>query len=409
MSDHPAVLTATQTTPRRTELQMQRITWVAVVLGMAAWLSLGVLVGRWGIHTLRSASAPAPSVLASVAGVVLYREANQRNDVSAEAGIQLFDGDELATSFGSNAVVRLFDGTNLELFPEARIRIEAARVGRFNPAATEARIAIERGAARLTVPDLADRPHGVTMVTPHARATFAGGAYTLRVGQSDTRVSVWDGESSVQGSGEPIMVGSGEKVIASRDGPALRVVNVLENIVVNGDFRERYEAWEPWDEREQGRPDVPGSLDLTNLAAGQRALRVTRDSIGDAHNETGLRQRLGRDVNGARAIVLQAQVKVDYSSLSGGGYLGSEFPIMVRIRARDRRGGEQVWTHGFYYANPENRPVDRGTLVPRREWVAYAMDLTDVMGPLSTIESIEVFGAGHTFDASISQVQLLVD
>ncbi len=410
MNDPTSFIAATPAAARRTEQQMRRLTWMAVLLGLLASVGLVVFAGRWGVQTLRHSSAPAPSVLESIAGVVLYREADQRSDVSAEAGIQLFDGDELATSFGSTAVVRLFDGTNLELFPEARLRIEAARVGRFNSGATEARLAIERGTARLTIPALADRSHAITVVTPHAPATFASGAYTLRVGPNDTRISVWEGQSQVQMGVEQVIVEDGEKLVVGKDPPRYRVVDVLENIVGNGEFASRYEDWEPWDEREQGRPDVPGRIELTSPFVGSgHALRVTRDSIRDAHNETGLRQRLGRDVNGARAVVLKAKVKVDFSSLSGGGYLGSEFPMMIRVRARDRRGSDQIWTQGFYYANPENRPTERGTLVTRGEWVEYSADLTQVMGQLSTIEVLEVFGAGHTFDASIAGIRLLVD
>ncbi len=410
MNDHARVVGGSLPAARRSDRQMQRLTWVAVLSGLVVWGALVVAAGRWTLDMLRQSSAPAPSSLESVAGVVLYREADHRNDVSADAGIQLFDGDELATSFGSTAVIRLFDGTSLELFPEARVRIESARVGRFNPGATVARLALERGAARVTVPDAENQPHTVTVVTPHAPAAFAPGAYTLRVWSNETRISVWEGRSRVVTGGEAIAVDAGQKVVLGKDPPRYRVGEVLEDVVMNGNFAARFEGWEPWEEREQDRPDVPGRIELTSPFDGPaRALRVSRESVRDAHNETGLRQQLGRDVNGARAIVLEARVKVDYSSLSGGGYLGSEYPMMIRIRARDRRGSDQIWTQGFYYANPENRPTSRGILVQRGEWTDFRVDLTQVMSQVATIESIEVFGAGHTFDASITGVRLLVD
>ena len=83
--------------------------------------------------------------------------------------------------------------------------------------------------------------------------------------------------------------------------------------------------------------------------------------------------------------------------------------MTIRVRARDRRGSDQIWTQGFYYANPENRPTPMATMVPRGDWVEYSADLTQVMGQLSSIEVVEVFRAGHTFDASIAGVRLLVD
>jgi hypothetical protein len=397
-------------TPTRNEATMQRWTWTAVLIAFLLWGGLTVFAGRWGLDTLRFSSAPAPSVLEHAAGVVLYRELDQRNDVSAQVGMQLFDGDELATSFGSTAVVRLFDGTRVELFPEGRFRVHASRIGRFNPAATQARLAIERGAARITVPPDVEKTHELRLVTPHAEAAFVPGAYTLRVGPADTRISVWEGRSEVAVAGETIVLEDAEKIVIAADPPGYRLVDVLENVVRNGSFVMRFDGWEPWDEREQGRPDVPGRIELEGEGgAAPRELRVWRESIRDAHNETGVRQRVGRDVNGSRVIVLEARVRVDHSSLSGGGYLGSEYPMMVRLRARDRRGSEQVYTQGFYYANPENRPTPTGRMVPRGEWADIRLDLTEALSQAATIESIEVFGAGHTFDARITDVRLLVD
>src|SRR5207253_5612728 len=133
------------------------------------------------------------------------------------------------------------------------------------------------------------------------------------------------------------------------------------------------------------------------------------ESQVDAHDETGLRQRLDVDVRGARAVRLEALVRVDAASLSGGGYLGSEYPMMVRVRTRDRRDAEQVWTQGFYYANEENRPTPIGRRIERGAWTLFSFDLEDELRQTATIESIEVFGAGHTFDASIGEIRLLVD
>jgi hypothetical protein len=100
---------------------------------------------------------------------------------------------------------------------------------------------------------------------------------------------------------------------------------------------------------------------------------------------------------------------VDYASLSGGGYVGSEYPIMVRLRYRDRRGSDQFWTQGFYYANPENRPTALGMLIERGVWVPIELDITHVLGQATSIVSFEVSGSGHTFDASIGDLRLLVD
>ena len=83
--------------------------------------------------------------------------------------------------------------------------------------------------------------------------------------------------------------------------------------------------------------------------------------------------------------------------------------MMLRVRFRDVRGAEQVWTQGFYYANPENRPVGIGQRLERGVWTDVSFDLTQHRNPPAFIDSLELFGAGHNFDASIGSVQLLVD
>jgi hypothetical protein len=136
---------------------------------------------------------------------------------------------------------------------------------------------------------------------------------------------------------------------------------------------------------------------------------VNRVSLIDAHNETGLSQDLIRDVSGARQIVIAARLRVEQASLSGGGYLGSEYPLMIRVRYHDSRGVEQTWVQGFYYANPENRPVPVGQRVERGVWTEFSFDLTQLRIPPAVVDTVQVFGAGHTFDALIGDVRLLVD
>lgn len=391
--------------------QMERRTWRVVWLAFAVWLIAVTLATGWAAAFVQSAVMPAPSTLGAVSGVVLYREADQRSEASAREGLQIFEGDEIATSFGSRAAIRVPDGSAVELFPETRIQLEAARIGRFNSAATQTRLALFSGTVRLSVPALGGRGPGVQLVLPEGMLSFAPGDYTVRASREATRVSVWSGHATFLARDGPKEASDGTKLVIAAGGTT-STIDLLENIVGNGDFSDNLAGWEIWEDLEQGRPDVRGQLEVISASgtgSPPKALRIWRSSLRDAHNETGLRQRLDRDVAGARAIRVEARLRVDLASLSGGGYLGSEYPIMLRVRLRDARGGDVAWTQGFYYANPENRPVPIGVTVPRGEWRAVSADLLQVVNQPATIESIEVFGAGHTFDALISSVRLLVD
>jgi hypothetical protein len=396
------------------DLRMGRLVWILLVIAFLIWLALvgGAVV--WGRSVFEHAARPVPSMLQGISGVVLYRESGQRAEVSAQPGMTLFEGDELTTSPGSTATLQGFDRSLLQIYPEARLRIEAAQVGRFNPAATQAAFALVGGTVRLSIPNEDDQPHRLQLTLGHASsATFGPGEYTVRAAEDATRISVWEGAVDATANGSMTHIGAGEKLILRwSNSSAPEVTDVLENVVLNSGFARSFESWDPWEEREQGRPDLPGHLEIVQpeeVGGPDRALHITRTSERDAHSDTGVRQAIGRDVAGARAVRIEALVRVDQASLSGGGYLGSEYPLMLRIRARDRRGGDQVWAQGFYYANPEDRPTQIGQLIPQGSWVKVSIDLSQLFTQTSSIDALEVFGAGHTFDASISDIELLVD
>src|SRR5579871_2350075 len=394
------------------QASVRRLTWAMVLTAFVVWIILATIAARWGIQALRFGSAPVPTTIERVSGVVLSRQPDGSRDASADVGTQLYEHDDVITSFGSSADLRFFDGSLVQLFPDSRLEITAARIGRFNPGPSQVSFTLMAGAIRMTVPQVEDKSFTVKVATPFGSAAFVPGDYTVRVSGAATRISVWDGRTAAAVAGETIEVSPGRKIVLGLDPSGYRIVDAMENVLTNGAFTAGFDSWEFWEEREEGRPDVSGEREIVQPAetgAPPFAARFTRTSALDTHNETGLRQVLNQDVNGARSIVLHALVKVDAASLSGGGYLGTEYPMMLRIRYRDSRGVDQVWETGFYSANAENRPVPLGEQIQQGVWTEYSVDLAQFKPPPEVIGDIEVFGAGHTFDASIADVELLVD
>jgi hypothetical protein len=407
----PVALTGRWESPSR-QAGVRRLVWTIVLVALTLWVVLAISAVRWGSATWRLAAAPVPTTIEQVNGVVLYREADQARDASAASGTQVFEHDTVVTSFGSSANLRFFDGSLVQLFPNSRLEVNTARIGRFNSDSTQLSFTLVQGAIRMEIPQILEKPYTVNVVTPNGASAFVPGEYTLRVGDDGTRISVWDGRTAAAVGSQTIEIATNQKILLSPGNQDFRVVGVLEDVIANGNFATGFGSWEPWEDREEGRPDVPGIRQIvrpTESGAPSAAARFTRTSELDSHNETGLRQALGVNVSGARSIVLHALVKVDSASLSGGGYLGTEYPMMLRLRYRDSRGAGQIWTMGFYYANPENRPTPLGDSIKRGVWTDYAVDLAQFRSPPEIIDSIEVFGAGHTFDASVADVRLLVD
>src|SRR5205814_1860640 len=90
-----------------------------------------------------------------------------------------------------------------------------------------------------------------------------------------------------------IEVNPGQKIVLAADRVHYTVGDQLENVVSNGDFTAGLAGWEPWEDREQERPDVPGQLTVVDAPPADMcghdcgaALQVSRESEIDAHNET---------------------------------------------------------------------------------------------------------------------------
>jgi len=138
-------------------------------------------------------------------------------------------------------------------------------------------------------------------------------------------------------------------------------------------------------------------------------VRVSRNL---EHGETGLKQMLDRDVSGFRHLWLRAWVRVDYADLSGGGTLGSEYPMMLQMKYEGPVEGSNIpWSIGMYYAT--DRPVPEGVAqqVPQGEWQPYEVDLmgTETSNVPYRLLEFAVMGQGHSYDARIADISLVGD
>ena len=171
-------------------------------------------------------------------------------------------------------------------------------------------------------------------------------------------------------------------------------------------------AWSAIDIGEKGRPDVGGQRKLEDVTiAGQvhRSLRLTRDTAKDTHNETGLRQEVNREVWAYRGITLTAWVRVMSASLDGGGYAGSEYPMMLRVNYVAENGGIYTWSHGFFLQNEGGRPTEIGEQVPANEWYRFSLDMTKLKDRPAYISSVDLLAAGHDYDAEVAGLDLTAE
>lgn len=387
---------------------MERWAWLVMTAGLVGFAGLLALA----VYGVRAAVeyVEAPTVVEEVSGILLYRPAEGAGQESVSSGTEIYQGDRVQVPAGSTARLQVADGSRVDLFANASVRLDEARSPRLTGRRSEFQLRIDHGTAGIAVSPATPDTRSFQVLTPHGLARLDQGEYTVRVAADATRVSVWDGRASVQVGSDVLEVTAGRKIVLNPDGSSNRV-EVLENVILNGSFANRLTAWDPWEQNE-AREDARGQLLIvapTEPNAPGTALRIQRESLVQAHNETGVTQILKTDVTGSRAVKLQMWLKVDHASLSGGGYLGTEYPLMLRVRYQTPRGNEEVWTRGFYYANPEQRPTPNSELIERGVWTRWEADLTKLPGGAAVIQHVQILGAGHTFDSSVGDVRLLVD
>ncbi|MCC7370012.1 MAG: FecR domain-containing protein [Chloroflexi bacterium] len=396
----------------RVAASARRRAWLCLVAAFVIWCSLigSVLVTAWTYR--RNATESPPAALAVERGTVFYGGSATSDQMRARPGMTAEEGGLIEVGDNGRATLDLFDGTTVRLLGNTKLELSQLRVGTFNADHTRLVLGLVEGAAHFNVAGKLPYSREVVLNTPHGRVSLSKGEYLVWVQEDGTRVSSYVGQAKAGSDDHAIRIRDSQRALLPTDGFPRGPFALSENLLRNGDFARQFLGWTMLDKGEPGRPDVGGTRRLVEeTIAGRKmqALRISRNTDKDTHNETGVLQDINRDVSAYRTIAVTGWVKVDQASLSGGGYLGSEYPVMIRVQYVDEKGGRPGWTHGFYYANPELRPTENGEIVAQGEWYPFLSRLTDLPDRPILIRSIEILSAGHDFDAMVADVRIIAE
>lgn len=308
----------------------------------------------------------------------------------------------------ASADLVLFDDSRLKLIGGASVELTRMEVGRF---INQHSLLLTQWSgpvryATANSPIDVQVPNGLLQLAAH-------GDYTVWLDGDLARVLVYGGEAHVVAGGTSVVVPEGKRVEIDPTGQVQVPVNRALPLLSNSNFVQHDQNWIAWD-----RPNSP--LDVNGKRfwvqgpdEGSTALRVVRESVKGEHGETGLIQPLDKDVSGFRHLWLTAMVRVDYADLSGGGTLGSEYPMMLRVKYEGPvENSLNPWSVGLYYSNPDNRPTEGfGEPWPQGEWRQYSVDLMDTEQSNVPFHLVEfaVMGQGHSYDARIADISLVGD
>ena len=343
-----------------------------------------------------------------VRGTVLIQESRRLDWVAASNGMDLTEGYRIRTDGSSQALLTLKDGTQINLFPDSEMSIGLLKRLRFNPQSFALTINYKSGKLRIEVGGAGGYRRDYHASAPEKGATVSlqEGSYTFDSTGDIVEMKVQDGgRATVRALDRDVEVRSGQRVQLVSGQPSSPPVAAAREMVVNGRFQDGLSRWA------SGNVDVApkstqGTVEIVSTELGNSA-KLSRTGSNASHAETFLRQDINQDVAGFRSLSLFLQLKLNIQSLSGGGYLGSEYPLMVKVYYRTEKG-DNVQVFGFYCQNDTDNLTLNGTLLPQGEWVSYVVpqNLMKLDPPPVRILSLEITSSGHDYESLVKEISL---
>ncbi len=399
----------------------QRVGWLILIISFISCCSLAVAVPLGLRSFLLSATRSIPSFITATAGTVQLFPPGVDEPVAVTDRRAIVEGSRFVTDANARALLTVpadesgvSSLATLQLYQDTDLRLDLARAPRFpwNYGANQLVLDLRKGRVSVSAQIAGGRPIQVQVNTAHASTTFGSGTYDVTIDGDSTQVRARAGTAQVLAAGRQVTINSGERSSVIAGGPPDLPVPAALNLVLNGKLEGRLSP--PWQEVVKvGAGLVAGKI--TQQSADQRqVVRFSRRTEDGAHNEVGLKQDINRDVQGYDSMSLRLDVKLLYQSVPGGGYLASEYPMMVDIAYTDIYGKDLHWYQGFYYMDlpPESTwAPPYGEKAPQDIWYSYeSLNLFDLLKDTrpARINSITLYASGHDYDSMVSDVALSV-
>lgn len=384
------------------------LAWALLLSAFGVFLLLAggiVVLGRW---YWENASDPQSARATVIQGSVLVQHRGQGGWELVTRATPLQEGDGVRTVEGSRALVTLFDGSQLELLPKTEITLTDLRSRRWNGPSYRLTVQQRSGKAHYGVSPKGDHAKTFLVRSPHGEAQLWQGSHTMTVSESDTQARAGAlGQAQVRSGGAILRLDASQRAVLSPGQPPEGPHSLREELVANGDFRLGLDGWQRGNSIGfvEGQ-DVEGTVSLTT-EDGSRAVRLLRRGSRGTHNESWLYQEIDHDISDFSQLGLSIRFKLRHQNLSGGGYEGSEYPLLLRVNFTTSAGPD-FRVYGFYYQNTADNRTDNGHLVPADTWWDFTTseNLRSITPPPQQILSVQVSASGWDYESLVRRVSL---
>jgi hypothetical protein len=394
----------------------ERVAWVVLLVALSIFcaIAIGAPLGvRWYVlYSQRAQSALVESLVGTV--VVEPPVGSGPMPLVKGASMTVPPGTTVYVDETSEAVITFFDHSFMRIFPGSTMRLDQLSAPRFAAGREPDRISLTllAGRVRIGTSRSLQTPLHFRVNTLYAQATLGeDGSYALEVVGNRADVAVYRGEAHVEAAGEEQVVRERQRTEVLAGAAPQPVVDVARNLIVNGDLEAPLTEWRVFNDQGTDGGDVDGRAELV-LDEGHNAVRLVRAGATGNHCETVLEQVINKVLpDPTTSLVVRATVKVRYQALSGGGYLSSEYPLMIRVTYRDVYDSEAEWVQGFYYQNYSGNPTTYGLQIPQDRWFLYESGnlLNTLRISPYKIVKVRVYAAGWDYESLIADVNLIAE
>ncbi|MDW8099111.1 MAG: hypothetical protein RML36_06460 [Anaerolineae bacterium] len=304
--------------------------------------------------------------------------------------------------------------STVQLYSQTELTVRKANRPRFSLSREPYRIELELHNGRVRVLNLQPlrRALAVRVYTPQGVVDLTTGSFSIEVSREETQVTARSGEAIAHSGGAAVTVRPGQRTILQEAVPPLEPLPAAQNLLVNGNFEKGLtSAWQVG--TYQQLPTVaPATVEVVEVG-GRKAVYFSRSAEEGVHTEAWIEQALNKDVLDFEQLSIRLDVRLIHQSLPGGGYLSSEFPVMVRLNYTDVYGKQLEWVHGFYYRDPDpnsNWPIINGEKIPPHIWYPYeSPNLIELLRDTrpARLNSIRIYASGWNYQSMVSEIGII--
>ena len=409
----------------RSRLRYQRLAWLVLLASFVTFLLIvigGPLAAR---HYLNTATVVRPATLEVIQSIVQVDAGANSPTLAVTDRAPVTEGQTITTGPESRALLTLFDNSTLQIYPRTEVRVVSLREPRFarwglSNLPNDLAFEVVTGTIRVGValPGVNRTTPAFVTTTPNVSATLVEGGYFFDVNVVGTNVHAYNNRAEVTSlyTGQTVTLHRGERTSVAPGASPSPPTATEYNYITNGDFSSQLnDAWKITVDQGGDGPSVDPEADIVNT--GDRwALHFYRTGAEYApgrgnHATIKAVQTLNRNLpDPYSSLRLRAEVRILNQSLSGGGYLATEYPLILRVVYKDAYGSLNEWWKGFYVQNDAGNPVTHGVQVRQGVWAPVEFDLRQEIPnlPPFQIVSVEARAAGWDFDSQVSDLRLIV-